>query len=112
MSLSYRQERQLRLLEAGLIRSDPYLASIMGIFGGLYADQRMPGWEHMPRVPSCRNGLARAVTWVVAALAATAAAISILLNRGAGARPGVGRQRRPQRRERADGGSPRPDAPA
>ena len=112
MSLSYRQERQLRLLEAGLIRSDPYLASIMGIFGRLYAGQRMPCWEHMPRVPSCRNGLARAATWVVAAVAATTAAISILLSRGAGARAGAGRQHRPRRRESADRASPRPDAPA
>jgi hypothetical protein len=112
MSLNYRQERRLRLLEAGLIRSDPYLASIMGIFGRLYAGQRMPGWEHMPRVPSCRNGRARAVTWVVAALAATTAAISILLSRGAGARAGAGRQHRPPRGERAEGGSPWPDAPA
>jgi hypothetical protein len=111
MSLSYRQERQLRLLEAGLIRSDPFLASIMGTFGRLYAGQHMPDWEHMPRLPACRHGLVRAVTWIVAALTATAATLSIQ-RPGAGARAGARRQHRPQRQERADGGSPRPDAPA
>jgi hypothetical protein len=112
MSLSYRQERQLRLLEAGLIRSDPCLVSIMTTFASLYAGQHMPGWEQMPWVASCRNGLVRTVSWIVAALTATAAAISILLSRGTGTRAGADRHQGQQRQERADGGSPRPDAPA
>jgi hypothetical protein len=109
MSLSYRQERQLLLLETALIRSDPDLASLMGIFGRLYAGQHMPGGERMNRAPSSRKGLVATVTWIVsAALTATAAAVRIPLSRHAGERVGAGRQCRPQRRERAQGGAPWP----
>lgn len=47
MSLSHHhQQRQLYRIEAGLLRADPLLAEMLGIFGKLSADQAMP--------PGCR----------------------------------------------------------
>ena len=41
MSLSHHQQYQLRLIEAGLLSSDPRLAGVLGVFGRLCAGQGM-----------------------------------------------------------------------
>jgi hypothetical protein len=79
MSLSYRQQNQLRRIEAGLRRPDPHLGAMLTIFGRLYPDQDLPAWEQVPQVPSGQDRLHRAAAWFVAALIATAAVISVLL---------------------------------
>ena len=52
MNLNYRQQHQLRRIEAGLRRADPHLGAMFGVFGRLYPHQDMPAWEQQPRVPS------------------------------------------------------------
>jgi cation-transporting P-type ATPase E len=42
MSLSYRQEHQLRRIEARLCRTEPDLGAIFGVFGRLYTGEVMP----------------------------------------------------------------------
>ena len=79
MSLSYRQENQLRHVEADVRRSDPHLGAMFGMFGQLYPDQGMPASEQVPPVTASQDRLHRAAAWIVAALIATAAAISALL---------------------------------
>ena len=80
MNLNYRQQHQLRRLEAGLRRADPHLGAMFGIFGRLYPHQVMPAWEQ-PRVPSSRDRIPRAVRWTFAAPAAVARAIGVLLSK-------------------------------
>ena len=80
MSLSYRQENQLRRAETELRRSDPHLGAMFSMFGKLYPDQDMPASEQVPPVSTCRDRLHRAAAWIVAALIATAVAISVLLS--------------------------------
>jgi hypothetical protein len=92
MSLSYRRQRQLRLIEAGLCRTDPHLAAIMGMFGRLYPDHGLPAWEHPLAVPSGQGYLRRTAACVLAVLAATIVAISILPSQVAGTT--VGRRTR------------------
>ena len=79
MSLSYRQENQLRRIEIGLRQSDRHLGAMFSIFGKLYPDQDKPRWEQVPQVSSSRDRLHRAAGWLVAALIAAAATISALL---------------------------------
>jgi hypothetical protein len=79
MSLSYRQENQLRRIEIGLRQSDRHLGAMFSIFGKLYPDQDKPPWEEVPQVSCSRDRLYRAAAWLAAALAAIAAAISALL---------------------------------
>jgi hypothetical protein len=74
MSLSYGQQRQLRLIGAGLRRSDPHMGTMFGIFGRLYPDQDMPDWEQV-----AQGRLRRAAAWIVAAFAAMAVAITVPL---------------------------------
>jgi hypothetical protein len=88
------QRHQLRRIEAALLRSDPQLAAIMGMFGRLYRGEAMPAWEHGPRL---RGRLRRPVSWLVAALAVSAPAEYRIHDQAPDARP-----------EHADGG-PRPD---
>jgi hypothetical protein len=52
MSLSYRQEDQLRRAEAGVCWSDPHLAGMLGVLGRLYADDGMSPGSRWPRSPS------------------------------------------------------------
>jgi hypothetical protein len=80
MNLNYRQQHQLRRIEAGLRRADPHLGAMFGIFGRLYPNQYMPAWEQ-PRVPSRRDRIPRAVRWIFAAPAAVAMAIGVLLSK-------------------------------
>ena len=42
MSLSHHQQHQLHRIETGLLRSDPQLTAMLGIFGELSAGQAMP----------------------------------------------------------------------
>ena len=78
MNLNYRQQHQLRRIEAGLRRADPHLGAMFGIFGRLYPHQDMPAREQQPRLPSSRNRIPRAVRWI---FAAPAAAIGVLLSK-------------------------------
>ena len=76
MRLSYCQQRQLRLIEASVRRSDPHVGAMFGIFGRLYPDQDMPDWEQV-----AQGRLRRAAAWIVAAVAAMAVAITVLLGK-------------------------------
>jgi hypothetical protein len=81
MRLSYRQQRQLRLIGAGLRQSDPHLGAMFGLFGRLYPGQDMPGWEQMAQVTAGQGRrLRQAAAWIVAALTAAAVAITALLD--------------------------------
>src|SRR5579864_4605804 len=51
MSLNYRQRHRLRLVKAGLRRSDPLLCAMFGMFGRLYKGEGMPAWEQVPTSP-------------------------------------------------------------
>ena len=77
MSLCYREQRQLRGVEAGLFRSDSHLAGMLEMFGRLYSGQDMPASE---QVPSGSGRDRRAVTRIAAAFAAAALALSILFS--------------------------------
>jgi hypothetical protein len=81
MSLTYRQQRQLRYIEASVRRTDPHLGAMLGLFGRLYPEKDLPGWEQEPRVPTSQSRIQRAGAWIVAALIAVAAAIEVLLGR-------------------------------
>jgi len=59
MSLCYREQRQLRGIEAGLFRSDSHLAGMLETFDRLYRGQDMPASE---RVLSGQDRDRRAVT--------------------------------------------------
>ncbi len=48
MSLSHHQQRQLYRIESALLRADPQLAAMLGIFGKISAGQAMPAWEQVP----------------------------------------------------------------
>ena len=77
MSLCYREQRQLRGIEAGLFRSDSHLAGMLETFGRLYSGQDTPASE---RVPSGQGRDRRVVTRIAAAFAVAALAISILFS--------------------------------
>jgi hypothetical protein len=79
MRLSYRQQRQLRLIGEAVRRSDPHLGAMFGTFDRLYIGQNLPGVEQLPDQPAGRGRLRRAVTKVTAALTTAAVAISVLL---------------------------------
>jgi hypothetical protein len=79
MSLSYLQETQLHRIEVDLRRSEPHLGAMLSLFGKLYSDQDVPAWEQVSPESPCRDRLHRAAARFVAALSATAAAISPLL---------------------------------
>jgi hypothetical protein len=79
MSLGYRQETQLHLIDIGLRRSDRHLGAMFSIFGRLYPARDIPPWEQVPRESSSRDRLHRAAAWSAAALIATAAALIALL---------------------------------
>ena len=77
MSLSHHQQRQLHRIEAGLLRADPQLAAMLGIFGKLSAGQAMPSWE---QVPTRRDRIRQAAAMVIASAVRAAAAIGLLLS--------------------------------
>jgi hypothetical protein len=75
MSLSYRQQHRLRLVKAGLRRSDPLLCARFGVFGRLYKRAGMPAWEQVPT----STGGRRIAAWGAAVLAAMAVVFSTAL---------------------------------
>ena len=77
MSLCYREQRQLRDIEAGLFRSDSHLAGMLETFGRLYSGQDTPASE---QVLSGQGRDQRAVTRIAAAFAVAAVALSILFS--------------------------------
>ena len=81
MNLNYRQQHQLRRIEAGLRQADPHLGGMFGVFGRLYPRQDMPTWEQQPRVPSSQHHIPRAVRWIFAPPAAVATAIGVLISK-------------------------------
>jgi Protein of unknown function (DUF3040) len=77
MSLCYREQRQLRRIEAGLFRSDSHLAGMLEMFGRLYRGQDMPAPE---RALPGKGRDRRAVTRIAVAVAVAALAFSILFS--------------------------------
>ena len=77
MSLCYREQRQLRGIEAGLFRSDSHLAGMLDVFGRLYSGQDMPASE---RVLSGQGRDRRVVTRITVAFAVAALAFSVLFS--------------------------------
>ena len=77
MSLCYRELRQLRGIEADLLRSDSQLTTMLHVFDRLYSGQDMPASE---QVPSGKDRDRRAVTRIAVAFAVAALAISILFS--------------------------------
>ena len=80
MSLSHHHQRQLHRIESGLLRADPQLAAMLGIFGKLTAGQAMPSWEQVPaRQDRVRHAAALTVEAVTLAAAATGLLLSAIL---------------------------------
>jgi hypothetical protein len=92
MSLSYRQQHRLRLVKAGLRRSDPLLCAMFGMFGRLSKGEGMPAWEQVPISPD-RGRIAAGGLAVLAAIAAvfsavlTAALVAVIAMRRPRGRP-------------------------
>jgi len=82
MSLSHCQRSQRRRIEASLRRSDPKLASMLGMFGRPGAGQRMPAWEQAPsrpgRIRQAAALLAKTATVIAAAARLLPAAARLL----------------------------------
>src|SRR6516225_9330126 len=76
MSLNHHHQRQLHRIETGLLRSDPQLTEMLGIFGKLSAGQVMPSWE---QVPTRRDRIRQAAALTAQAITIAAAAIGLLL---------------------------------
>ncbi len=76
MSLSHHQQHQLHRIETGLLRSDPQLTAMLGIFGRLSAGEVMPAWE---QVPSRQQSIRRAAALTVTAATVVADVIILLL---------------------------------
>jgi len=77
MSLSHHHQRQLHRIETGLLRADPQLAAMLGIFGKISAGQAMPARE---QVPARRDRVRHAAALTVQAVTLAAAAIGLLLS--------------------------------
>jgi hypothetical protein len=75
MNPSYWQEHELRLIEAGLGRSDSRLGAMFGVFGRLYTEEGMPAWEQV----TSSQGRFQPAAWIAAVLDAAAAASCALL---------------------------------
>jgi Protein of unknown function (DUF3040) len=76
MSLNRRQRHQLHRIEARMLRSDPRLVEMLGVFGRLSAGQRMPSWEHVATRPDRTR---QAAALIVEAITLMAAATRLLL---------------------------------
>jgi hypothetical protein len=77
MSLCYREQRQLRGIEASLFRSDSHLVGMLDVFGRLYRGQDMPASERALSGPGRGQ---RAVPRIAVAFAVAALALSILFS--------------------------------
>jgi DUF3040 family protein len=83
MSLSHHHQRQLYRIESGLLRADPQLAAMLGIFGKLsaglgHAPLGAGAHQAGPRPAGSRTDRA-AVTLVVQEVTLAAAAVGLLL---------------------------------
>ena len=78
MILSHHQQLQLQRIETGLLRSDPQLTAMLGIFGKLSAGQAMPAWEQVPATR--RDRIRQAAALTVQAVTLAAAAIGLRLS--------------------------------
>ena len=77
MSLTYRERHQLYRIESGLLRSDPQLTAMLGVFARLSAGQRMPAWE---QVATRLDRIRQATVLIAEAIRAVAAAVGFLAN--------------------------------
>jgi hypothetical protein len=75
MSPSRRQQRQLHRIETGLVRSDPRLTAMLGVFGRLSAGEVMPAREQMPS----RHHMIRQAAGLIVKVIAVAAKAVVLL---------------------------------
>jgi len=78
MIRSHHQQHQLQRIETGLLRSDPQLTAMLGIFGKLSAGQAIPAWEQVPATR--RDRIRQAAALTVQAITLAAAAIGLLLS--------------------------------
>jgi hypothetical protein len=76
MGLNHHQRHQLHRIETSMLRSDPKLVEMLGVFGRLSAGQRLPSWEHV--ATRCER-IRQAATLIVEAITLIAAAIRLLL---------------------------------
>jgi hypothetical protein len=76
MSLNYRQQRQLHRIESSLLRSDPYLAAMLTVFGRLSADELLPVGEQLT---TRLDRMLQAAIPIAKAIAAVAATIGLLI---------------------------------
>jgi hypothetical protein len=83
MSLNRHQEHELRIIKAGLCRSDPHLGGMFGMFGRLYPDQDMPADEQV----SASQDYSRRAHWIGAVRTAMATASCRARVRPSGAKP-------------------------
>ena len=79
MSLSRRQQRLLKTIDDTVSRSDPYLASMLALFGQLTRGEEMPGGEQL-RVPAPRR------LWITMLTVSAASAVLIFRAAAAGVR--------------------------
>jgi hypothetical protein len=76
MGLSHHQQHQLHRIETGLLRSDPQLTAMLGMFGRLSAGEAMPAWE---QVTSRQQSIRQAAVLIVTVTTVVAEAIGLLL---------------------------------
>jgi hypothetical protein len=77
MSLSPRQQDELHVIEIDILRSDPQLAAMLGVFVRLWAGKGMPAWEQMS---SREDHIRQPAALIVETLTIVAAAIRRLLS--------------------------------
>ncbi len=77
MTVRNTYKRELRLIEFGLLRSDPRLSAQLNVFCRLTADQGMPAWE---QVSSGRDRSADAATLTAMARDIAVTVVGVLLS--------------------------------
>jgi hypothetical protein len=77
MSLSHHQRRQLRRMEARMLRSDPQLAAMLTIFARLSAGEFMPAWE---QIATRQGRIGQAAALVAKVIAVISAATRFVLS--------------------------------
>ena len=116
MSLTHRERRQLFRIESRLLRSDPQLTAMLGVFARLSAGQRMPAWEQvatwqhvamwLDRIRQAAAQTAEAMSAVSAAVRFLAYAVRALLSALVGRRA---RRPQPARQQTGPGTDGRPN---
>jgi hypothetical protein len=77
MTVRNTYKRELRLIEFGLLRSDPRLSAQLNVFCRLTAGQGMPAWE---QVPSGRDRIRDAATLTAMARAIAVTVVGVMLS--------------------------------